>query len=291
MPDVVARRLGLGFVLALVLSVAAAAPAGACTQEEYLTEEQRQSGQYDSRPSEWETQWGGGGPHTHGDASAPAAQSAPDPAPAEIAPGDAGNTERAPAAETNDETTPARKRSLEGRPAPAAADPRRKRDVAPAPAIPVTPEQTAVAAVTSDARPAPPAEASAPTSVRAARAAASSRPRTSPRQRQGGKSLRAVPTGRRLGAAAAERTAPIAAPTPAGGDGSVLPLPALLAAVALLAAGAALVRRRRPPSLPAVVPPSAPLDPRDAAIEAELQEIVAEERARRELGQPVSPRR
>lgn len=294
-PPVVARRVGSGFVLALALALGAtiAAPAAACTQEEYLTEEQRQSGQYDSRPSEWETQWGGGGPHTHGETSAPTARPAPDAAPVENAPADGGTRARAPAPEASSGNTAAWKRSVERRPAPAPPSPHRNRDVAPAPPVPVSPQQTAVAGAAPRAISAPSPATAAPTPMRAARAGASNRPRVA----QGGK-MRRAPASRRIAAPAAERPAPVVAPAPAAAAGR-LPdplLPALLAAVVLLAAGTLLVLRRRPPSAGAVVTAAAvvdradaAVDRADAAVEAELQEILAEERARRELAPPVGP--
>lgn len=286
-PTVVARRVASGLLLALALSAATAAPAAACTQDEYLTEEQRQSGQYDSRPSEWETQWGGGGPHTHSGAPAPTEQPAPGAAPSAGAPAGAGSTEVVGAPAASSGSAPARTRSVERRRAPARSA-RPKPDAAPAPVAPVTSEQTAIPAPKPAVRHAHPLAAVTPAPVRAARAGASKRPRTAARHPRNGKEPRRPSIGARSAGPAVAHPTVVAAPASDGA--SDLPLGALLAAVALVAGGALLLRRRRPPEAPVVAAPAASLDYDDAAVEAELQEMLAEERARRELGPPVGPR-
>lgn len=272
-------RVGLAAAVGVACALAVPVGAAACTPDEYLTAEERNSGLYDTTPPDYYA--GSDAPHTHGDTTAPAPAEAGDPA--APAPPVAGAVEpaAAPPPPAGGTGTEPKKRATKARP-----DRQRVRTPAPAaqrPAVPAPAPAPAAPAVT--------APSTAPV-VSAAPPAAS--PRATPRRAQTSRPSRRAGTGARAqvparwsitrasGPRLAPQTAPeIVAARPAasrGTDGiALLPLAAL--AALLVAMGALLLLRRRRPIRPARVLEATPLAD---AIEAELQELLAEEHARRE---------
>lgn len=303
--SVVARSGLAGCALALAL----AGTASACTPQDYLTPEELASGQYDTTPPAYEAGWDAAA-HTHG---APQASQAPSPAPASRPTASAPEPAAAPKKRTpaGASTAPASSQTTTPESVkPSATEPERARSpsspntgsrppVARAPAATVT---SAPAADVHAAPPRPPAMAApqAPPRVRAA-ARSSGKQRVTPGKRrrspaQSGSRTRQKPqagsrepalgrweppSARRPAARPAALASTSGRPGPRK-DGSWSPavLAALGGLTALLLTAAAR-RRRRPGGAPVAAERPRPAPDHDAAIEAELQELIALEAARR----------
>lgn len=238
----------------------------ACTQEEYLTDEQRASGKYDNSTPEYERAWGSGEPHSHGgEATSPAEPPAA----------------QQPAPEPPSATTqPALERDA-AEPAPVKRAPaERGQGVRPAPSPPVAapsePAPTATAPPVPSGGAAETAQqvATMPIAAPAHEAADPRRGRGKPARPKPSRTPAIVQPERVTDAARVSGTVAVEHGQFASSSW-ILVLG--VAALALLGLGGAAAARRRPPLSPK---PDPDVETLDAAVEAELQEIIAEERAR-----------
>ena len=246
-------RLGTGIGVIVAVLLALGGVAYACGPEAYLTEEELQSGRYDTTPPPWASSE----PHTH-DVSAPA-------------PGDgaaepsvqSGTDQRRSGASPSEPSRPSRAVS------------RRAQSARPAQAQPVMTQVAGPAPASQPASTHP-----APSSQSSARALADA---------ASGVRLRVRAPSGTAGRAAASAMRDAAAPRATGRDGVDVsaPAPAWMIAVAglaiacLLGGAWAWANRRRDggPTVQSAQEPAA----RDDDVEAELQEILAEARAERLL--------
>lgn len=276
MPTVALRRaFTTGTAIGAVLAVTVAGSAWPCTPEQYMSAEERASGQYDFSSPDYAQDWGGA-PHTH-DAPAPAAQPEPAPPASAGAPQPASNgaqqrtTGRAPVERRDATRTASRAQRSATAQAPTAA-----------PATPPpSPVQPAAVQPQHTAHPAAPA--------------APPRRRSTPRPRRETTAAKrpAAPTGH---PAVRESQTPAASPAPVIERVRPATLPVrrddapLLALTLLLGLGlAAAIWRRRSGERSTVRPPDGLLAFDDAAIEAELQQLLADERARTQRERVTPP--
>lgn len=275
-------------VIGAALSVPVAAYA--CTPDEYLTPEERASGLYDTGPSEW----GGdadGASHTAPAPAEPTVAPAPPSATTGPAPGDATGAQPQPGVAP---TAPA------GSPAPAApketlrakdAEPRAKQRERPAQRGTPAPRQAPAAAIVAPSAAAAPVAPAAAVAANPGRTTIAATEREAPKRRPA-RSPRPAPV-RTTVAPVSERVtgrpaAPVRVAAAESTESSRLLIGVAAAFGVLLVMGCALVvlRRRRGPADTAASLAVAGPSPRtsgaaDAMVEAELQEIIAEERARR----------
>lgn len=242
-----------------------------------MSAEERASGQYDFSSPGYAQDWGGA-PHTH-DAPAPAAQ--PEPAPPASAPASAGTPR--PASNGSKQRTTGHA-TAERRAATRTASRAQRSPTAQAPtAAPATPPPSPVQPVA-----APPQHTAHP-----AAPAAPPRRRSTPRPRRETAAAKrpaasighpAVRENQTPAAAVAERARPATLPVRRD-DAPLLVLTLLLSGLGLAAA----IWRRRSGTPSAVTPPDDLLAFDDAAIEAELQQLLADERARTQRERVTPP--
>lgn len=260
------RRVTASLLTSLMLGMLWAAPAAlACTQDEYLTPEEQASGHYDDTPPPWETD--------------------PVPAPASEAP--AADQGTSPATQPPAETAPDPGQTLSVESTDTAAVAAGSAGAAPADTAPTAPAD-AVA-------PAEPLPASQPAYIAPAEDASTAKSASAPRGGPTSRSSRDDATGsstgrdatdsslRSIEGATSTEQVPVPAKDELRGDGLNLD-PAMLALALLLfaaagGAGLAILRRgdrsgEDDDGLRALVVTS------DAEAEAELQEMISEERAR-----------
>jgi hypothetical protein len=248
--------LRVGTVVGGVLAAVVAGSAWACTPDEYMTAEQRASGQVDMTPPAYETDWAPGTAHTHAPAGT-AAGPAPAPAPAD-GPVEAQKPDVAAAKQP----APAGTRVRQVEPARPAAP----RVTTPAPASATSapiPVATVVAAPVTGTPRAEPRLAARPRPKVTRRVSVSAHPPVREAQRPSAWTPAALAS---LAATSSDARA--------SGDADPLLLLALLGGIAGLAIAAITLRRRGPQARA-----THPLG--EDEMEAALQELLAEEHAQR----------
>lgn len=264
--------------VAVVVAAGLALPvaASACSTDEYLTAEERESGLYDTTPPDYYA--GSSAPHTHGEEGAPAEAPVAEPVKAEEPAQTRAPKKQAPRTRSS---APAGGRGEAAQPAPApapVAPPVEVAAAAPVTAPAVTPQLPVVIEDTA---------AQARAEQRAARARSLARARTLLQAAR--REARALARTQAFVASRTDRprlhfeigapeAVPVAATPGRAAYGWEWAWTILLALIAVAAARAALLRRpaARKPVL--ALDPAIEFDP----VEAELQEILAQELARRE---------
>jgi hypothetical protein len=287
------RGFGLGTIAGCVLALTVSGTAWACPAETYMTPEQLASGLYDTTPPPWDT-GSGGAPATD-----PAAPSAPTgdtpPAPASV--------DSLAAAPKVTASKPQAGRSVGGdKPAGATASPKRASKPTAA-----SPDPAPVALAPKNAQTQAPQSARTQAPQPATPAAVEPKAQPSPRQRSASarkarrtpiKSTRFVPTQMARMAEPAGRVLEPPRPTATGehatAPGNRTPwtfVAMLLVGLTGIAGVAAVLRRRGGPAAPVAI--AGPINPpdHDAELEAALQEMVSEERARTLMTDGVAPHR